>query len=209
MMGRPDHAIDGHVLIQRRRMPLPDGLAFEDAAALMVQGLTALHLARLSSPRGNRFGYGRSGRRWLAVDPAGESGMGRLAGRGRWFPGEAGPGAFAWCRRRGERQRPGLGRPHPPGDMGVHIANDFVGGSVTRGCLDALAPRGELVFGTLNRFGLTNAEVAGMFFENQSLRGFALLPLLTPAGLPADLAGLFGQATGGTLNVVQGGRYPL
>lgn len=33
-------------------VPLPDGLAFEDAAALMVQGLTALYLIRQCPPRG-------------------------------------------------------------------------------------------------------------------------------------------------------------
>jgi NADPH2:quinone reductase len=32
-------------------VPLPDDLSFEDATALMVQGLTALHLVRQSPPK--------------------------------------------------------------------------------------------------------------------------------------------------------------
>ncbi|TJW20224.1 MAG: zinc-binding alcohol dehydrogenase family protein, partial [Mesorhizobium sp.] len=33
-------------------VPLPDALSFEDATALMVQGLTAFHLLRQSPPAG-------------------------------------------------------------------------------------------------------------------------------------------------------------
>jgi NADPH2:quinone reductase len=35
-------------------VPIPDGLPFDQATALMVQGLTALHLTRQISPRGKR-----------------------------------------------------------------------------------------------------------------------------------------------------------
>ncbi len=40
-------AIDASLVV-----PLPDALSFEDATALMVQGLTALHLLRQSPPAG-------------------------------------------------------------------------------------------------------------------------------------------------------------
>ncbi len=61
----------------------------------------------------------------------------------------------------------------------------------------------------LGRFELTAAELEGMLFRIQSLKGFALLPLLTPEGLRADLAELFGLAATGTLTVTVGGRYRL
>ncbi|TIU92272.1 MAG: zinc-binding alcohol dehydrogenase family protein, partial [Mesorhizobium sp.] len=44
---------------------------------------------------------------------------------------------------------------------------------------------------------------------NKSLRGFALLPLLSADGLRASLSELFHLAAGGQLAVTQGGRYPL
>jgi NADPH2:quinone reductase len=44
---------------------------------------------------------------------------------------------------------------------------------------------------------------------NQSLRGFALLPLLAADGLRASLSELFQLAASGQLAVTQGGRYPL
>ena len=48
-----------------------------------------------------------------------------------------------------------------------------------------------------------------MFHKNQSIRGFALLPLLNPDTLKEDLSSLFGLAQSGNLKVVIGGRYPL
>ncbi|MDK1491378.1 zinc-binding dehydrogenase [Sinorhizobium sp. 7-81] len=47
------------------------------------------------------------------------------------------------------------------------------------------------------------------FRKNQSLRGFALLPLLTAAGLKTDLADLFNRPEKGALRVIDGGRFPL
>jgi NADPH2:quinone reductase len=48
-----------------------------------------------------------------------------------------------------------------------------------------------------------------MFHKNQSIRGFALLPLLNPATLHDDLSSLFDLAERGNLKVVIGGRYPI
>ncbi|MBW8726499.1 MAG: zinc-binding dehydrogenase, partial [Inquilinus limosus] len=95
------------------------------------------------------------------------------------------------------------------GGRGADIVYDTVGGAVTRACLDALAPAGELVFAALGRYELTVAELEGMLFRNQSLKGFALLPLLTPEALRTDLAELFASAAAGALTVTVGGRYRL
>lgn len=193
-------------------VPLPDGLAFEDVTALMVQGLTALHLIRQSPPKARTV---------LVTAAAG--GVGSLL-----IQMAKGAGAKLVIAAAGSREKLSLARDlgadvmadytesgwagrvrAATGGDGVDIAYDFVGGSVTKACLDALAPKGELVFGALNRFALTPAELEHMFFDNQSLRGFALLPLLTPAGLKTDLSNLFGQATEGGLKVMQGGCYRL
>lgn len=193
-------------------VPLPNGLSFENATALMVQGLTALHLIRRSPPKAKTV---------LVTAAAGGVGslliqMAKAAGARLVVAAAGSPEKLKLARALGadvaaDYTEPGwTGRVRDAtGGHGVDIAYDFVGGPVTQACLDALAPKGELVFGALNRFTLTPAGVAGMFFENQLLRGFALLPLLTPAGLRADLASLFNQAIDGKLKVTQGGRYPL
>ena len=48
-----------------------------------------------------------------------------------------------------------------------------------------------------------------MFNENQSIKGFALLPLLDRGTLHDELARLFQLAEAGTLKVLIGGSYPL
>jgi len=48
-----------------------------------------------------------------------------------------------------------------------------------------------------------------MFNQNQSIRGFALLPLLDRVTLNEELARLFDLAQAGTLKVLIGGSYPL
>jgi NADPH2:quinone reductase len=48
-----------------------------------------------------------------------------------------------------------------------------------------------------------------MFNQNQSIRGFALLPLLDPATLHDELSRLFDLAQALSLKLLIGGRYPL
>jgi NADPH2:quinone reductase len=66
-----------------------------------------------------------------------------------------------------------------------------------------------LIFGALGRFNLDQATMEGLFAQNQSVKGFALLPLLTPDKLKADLGRLFAEAVNGRLKVIQGRRYLL
>ncbi|RUV81643.1 zinc-binding alcohol dehydrogenase family protein, partial [Mesorhizobium sp. M5C.F.Ca.IN.020.14.1.1] len=94
------------------------------------------------------------------------------------------------------------------GGAGVDVVYDIVGGPVTAASLQALAPGGELVFAALGRYAIGAAELEAMITRNQSLRGFALLPLLSADGLRAGLSELFHLAASGQL-VTQGGRYPL
>jgi len=191
---------------------LPDGLSFEDAVALMIQGLTALHLIRQSPPKD----------RTVLVNAA-AGGVGSLLVQLAKRAGARRVIAAASTQEKRDLARSlgadvaidytasdWAGRVRDvTGGMGADIVYEFVGGALTRASLDALAPLGELVFGALGRFDLDATDLERMFTENQSLRGFALLPLLTPANLKTDLAELFEQAAGGELKILRGGSYPL
>ncbi|MBO1907548.1 zinc-binding dehydrogenase [Microvirga sp. 3-52] len=193
-------------------VPLPDDLSFEDATALMVQGLTALHLVRQSPPNAKAVlvNAAAGGVGSLLVQLARDSGA-RLviAAAGSDEKRELALALGAdiavdysspdWVERVREAT----------GGRGAEIIYEFIGGSFTKACLDALAPGGELVFGALGRFRLDQAAMDGLFAQNQSVKGFALLPLLTPDTLKTDLGWLFDEAANGRLKVIQGGRYLL
>jgi NADPH2:quinone reductase len=193
-------------------VPLPDTLSFEDATALMVQGLTAFHLLRQSPPAGKSV---------LVSAAAGGVGslLVQLAKR---------QGASAVIAAAGSRAKLDLALSlgadaavdysmtdwpmhvrEAAGGAGVDIIYDIVGGSMTAASLEALAPCGELVFAALGRYAIGAAELESMITRNQSLRGFALLPLFTPDGLRANLSKLFHLAANGALVVTTGGRFPL
>jgi NADPH:quinone reductase-like Zn-dependent oxidoreductase len=95
------------------------------------------------------------------------------------------------------------------GGKGVDIIYDTVGGPITGASLNALAPLGELVFAALNRCQLAARDLETMFNQNQSIKGFALLPLLDAVTLHDQLSGLFDLAQAATLKVLIGGSYPL
>ncbi|MGK9168057.1 zinc-binding dehydrogenase [Inquilinus limosus] len=211
--GRPFGGYADYVVVDAAStVPLPKGLSFEDAAALLVQGLSALHLVRRSPPRGRTV---------LVTAAAGGVGslllqLARRAGAEQVIAAAGGRAKLDVARSLGADLGVDYGEPgwaarvrDASGGTGADIVYDTVGGAVTRACLEALAPRGELVFGALGRFELGAAELEGMILQNQSLKGFALLPLLTPEGLRTDLAGLFDLAATGALKVIQGGRYRL
>jgi NADPH2:quinone reductase len=193
-------------------VPLPDKLSFEDATALMVQGLTALHLVRQNPPKDRTVlvNAAAGGVGSLLVQLARDSGA-RLviaaAGSDEKRKLALALGADIavdysspdWVERVREAT----------GGRGADIIYEFIGGSFTKACLDALAPGGELIFGALGRFSLDQAAMEGLFALNQSVKGFALLPFLTPDTLKADLGWLFAEAANGRLKVTQGGRYLL
>lgn len=190
---------------------LPDRLSFDDAAALQVQGLTALHMVRQGSPEAKSIlvtaaagGVGsllvqlaRSSSESLIIAAAGTDEKRQLA---------RSLGADAAV----DYSRPGWSEEvREIAGGGVDLAYDLVGGAHTKPCLQSLAPGGELVFGALGRVDLEPSTLEELFAQNQSIRGFALLPLLTGEGLKKDLAWLFDQAASGRLRVLNGGRYPL
>lgn len=192
-------------------IPLPDALSFEEATALMVQGLTALHLLRRSPPEHKSI-----------LVPAAAGGVGSLL--------------LQLAKEQGARRIIALAGSKPKRDLaqslgadaavdhhttdwvaevrdlargGVDTIYDTVGGAMTGDFLDVLSPGGELVFAALGRFARDAAELETMIGRNQSLKGFALVPLLSPAVLKTSLSELFELAISGRLTVAIGGRFRL
>lgn len=193
-------------------VPLPDALSFEDATALMVQGLTAFHMLRQSPPKGKSVlvlaaagGVGS-----LLVQLArrqGASAVIAAAGSAAKRDLALLLGADAAVDYRGADWAAQVRE--ATGGAGVDVVYDIVGGSITAASLEALAPGGELVFAALGRYAIGASELEAMITRNQPLRGFALLPLLSADGLRASLSELFHLAASGELAVIRGGRYPL
>lgn len=194
---------------------LPDALSFEKATALMVQGLTALHLVRQAPPRGKTV---------LVNAAAGGVGsllvqLAKLAGARIVVGGASSPGKLAFARGLGADAGVDYTRADwveqaraATGGAGVDIVYESVGGSVTMASLEALAPLGQLViYGALNiqSFQLGVPELLGLIFRNQSITGFAVAPLLTAERLREGLAELFALEVSGQLTVTVGGTFPL
>jgi NADPH2:quinone reductase len=192
--------------------PIPDGLPFESAVGLMVQGLTALHALRRAPPTNKAVlipaaagGVGsllaqlarRHGARKIIAAASSEEKLdvARTLGAdtGTRYGG-AGWGAALKAATDGE---------------GVDIVYDFVGGALSGDYLPVLAPRAEVLFGALGRADIDRNALNAMIGQNQSLRGLALIPLLTLENLKADLAELFALTAGSELKVLIGARYGL
>ncbi|NTF90531.1 zinc-binding dehydrogenase [Agrobacterium rhizogenes] len=191
---------------------LPDHIGFDDAVALMVQGLTVLHMTRRNPPTGKS----------VLVTAAG-GGVGSLLVQLAKREGARQVIAAASTKEKrdialslgadlaidyGEANWADVVRALTD-DVGVDILYDAVGGSVTKAALAALAPAGELVFAALGRFDLDKADMDQLFSQNQSLKGFALLPLLSPDNIRSDLTELFELAANQRIRVLQGGQFSL
>jgi NADPH2:quinone reductase len=203
-------SIDAHLAV-----PLPDELPFEDATALVVQGLTALALTQYAPPRGKTV---------LVSAAAGGVGtllvqLARRAGAKTVIAAASTDEKLAVARSLGASAGVNYTGPDWPerlleatGGTGPDIVYESVGGSVTEASLKVLAPRGQLVvYGALNiqRFQLGVPELLGLIFKNQSLAGFAMATYLDAGGVRAGLSELFALAVSGALRVRSGGVFPL
>ena len=194
---------------------LPDRLSFEEATALMIQGLTALYLTRQAPPNGK-----------TVLINAAAGGVGsllvQLAKRAsaKTVIAAASTGEkLAFARTLGADVGVNYTQPdwidgvrEATGGLGPDIIYESAGGQVTIKSLEALAPLGQIIiYGALNiqSFQLGVPELLGLIFKNQSLTGFAFAPLLNPASLRVALADLFDLAGKGELAVTIGGRYNL
>lgn len=192
-------------------IPVSDALAFEEAVALMIQGLTALHLVKRSVPAGRTvlIHAAGGGVGSLLVQLARRAGACRVVATASNIDKRAlaiSLGAHAAIDYSVSGWQDEI---MAQTACGADIIYDMVGGSLTRESIGALAPGGEIVFGAMGRFDLQATDIERMLDLNQALRGFALLPLLTPATLRQDLNALFDLAARGELTVVHSGRFPL
>lgn len=194
-------------------VPIPEQVSFETAAALLVQGLSALHLTRQAPPEGKTV---------LVNAAAGGVGsllvqLARHAGAARIIAAASTADKLAFAREMGADVTVNYTDPDWAGQVaeatdgvGPDIIYESAGGAITTASLAMLAPRGQIViYGALNiqEFALGVPDLLTMIFKNQSLTGFALAPLLTAEGLKADLAQLFALVAAGTLRVTIGGRF--
>jgi NADPH2:quinone reductase len=193
-------------------VPIPDDLSFEQAIALLVQGLTAALLTQQSSPQAKTIAVTAAvgGVGSLLIQLAKRAGAKKVIAlastQSKLEVAESLGADFVF-----DYQKHGWidQVKQVTGGKGIDIIYDSVGGSITGPCLKALAPRGELVFAALNRCQLTTRDLETMFNQNQSIKGFALLPLLNTVTLRDELSSLFHLAQTGRLKVLIGSRYPL
>lgn len=214
--GRHDGGYAGYVVCALDWLvPLPATIDAASALALLAQGLTALHLTRQAPP---------AGRSVLVTAAAGGVGsllvqLARLAGARQVIAAASRVARLDPALVAGADATLEYGAPDWParlaaltGGHGPELVYESTGGAVTQACLAALAPNGRLVvYGApnLHDFRLGPDGLAGLIFGNRSLGGFLLLPLLTPAGVRADLAALFAQFERGELRVGIAGIWPL
>jgi len=166
---------------------LPDSMAFDMAAALLVQGFTAINLMSEVNPGGKHV---------LVTAAAG--GVGSLllmlakqkgAAKVTAAASTSEKCAFALVNGADEAVEYKDIATLSPG-----LIYDSVGGDVMKACLDALAFKGVLVsYGSLsiNAFPLGVAQMKRLILDNQSIRGFSIGALLTPKKLSNDLDELF------------------
>lgn len=184
---------------------VPDGLAFEDAVALMVQGLTALHLLRQNPVAGKPV---------LVTAAAGGVGslliqLARREGAETIIAAAGSDSKRSLALSLGADIAVDYTQPGWAEQAGVDIVFDLVGGDMSKACVAALRPGGRLVLAAMGRFSLGDADIEAMLAANQSLQGFSLLPLLDGETLRSDLTSLFRLAERGELKVLRGGAFPL
>lgn len=204
--GRPGGGYADYITVDARALvEVPDALPFATAVALMVQGLTALHATRQSAPEGKTV---------LVTAAAGGVGslliqLARQEGARRVIAAAGTRSKLDLARALGADDGVIYTDDGWAGSVRADVIYDFVGGKLTEVCLEALAPQGELLFGALGRVELGKSALESLFARNQSVKGFALLPLLTEAEVKADLAGLFDLALSGRLKVLEPQGFSL
>ncbi len=196
--------------------PIPDGLSFETAAALPVQGLTAYHLLTL-------MGRLQKGEKVLVHAAAG--GVGTLAVQlakrlgASFVIGTVGsPQKMDLVRSLGAdlvvnyRQDDFATRVRTEVKQGVDIVLEMLGGSDSyKRSLSCLAPFGRMVvFGAASGERRGTVEPIGLMHKNLSVIGYYMTPLLERRDLCAPpLADLADAVQKGDVRVIIGKTYPL
>jgi NADPH2:quinone reductase len=185
---------------------VPDGLALDDAVALLADGRTATWLLDAVAPR--------RGERVLVEAAAG--GVGSLAvqlarAAGATVVGAAGtPRKRALARELGAEVVVDYGEADWPERVreavgGLDVVLDGVGGAVGRAAFELLEPGGRML-----SFGLASGEWAAIAEQEAAARGVALVrDRPTPERLRACTERALAEAAAGRLRPVIGQRFPL
>jgi NADPH:quinone reductase len=195
--------------------PLPDGVEYGAALALLIQGLTAWHLLRTSA----RLAEGES-----VVVVSGAGGVGSLAvqlakpfGAGRVIATASSEekrglaldlGADAAVDTGAEDLTAAIREAN--GGERVDVVLEMAGGRVFDGCLDALAPFGRLVtYGIASR-ERNEVSSGSLMRKSRAVIGFWLMHCVGRCAMVEEpLADLFERATRGELRPRMGATYPL
>lgn len=196
-------------------IPLPEGLGFDEAAAVPLQGLTAYHalktMGRLQEGEGVLVHAAAGGVGTLAVQMAKLMGAGTViatasSGDKLDLAGSLGadvPINYAeedWPERVREAT----------GGRGVDVILEMVGGDFVKQGLSCLAGFGRMVV-----FGAASGEMSsvvpqGLMLKNHTVSGFYLPGIVgRPDLLGPSLQEILGWLAEGRLKLTIGGRYPL
>jgi len=175
---------------------LPDGFDPAEAVALMVQGLTALHAVRAAEV---------AGRTVMVLAAAGGVGglllqLARQAGATRVIAAVGQASKLDAVRQLGADAAVTYDD-LPDFHDAAEVVLDLAGGTLTATGLAALQPGGLMLCGGMGRARLPAEAFEAVMGQNQTVRGFSLLPHLS--GSPGeDLRHLFRLSSGGLLSTV-------
>jgi NADPH:quinone reductase len=195
---------------------VPEGVSDAQALGLVLQGTTAWHLLRTSA---------KLERGETVVVHAAAGGVGTLAIQlaKRWGAGRV-IGVASSAEKRALAQRLGADETVDSGAADlkgalieanhgekVDVVLEMVGGETFAQSLSALAPFGRLVhFGQAGREGAPKVDPGALMGTSRAVIGFWLVHMMRkPVLMDEAMTGLFELVADGSLEVVEGGSYPL
>ncbi|GAA3042139.1 zinc-binding dehydrogenase [Streptosporangium longisporum] len=181
---------------------VPDGLALDDAVAILADGRTATMMIRATAPR--------PGERVLVEAAAG--GVGSLLVQLAAAAGATVVAAAGGSRKTGVARDLGADEVvdytvvgWADGIAPVDVVLDGVGGDIARAAFGLLGPGGRMV-----SFGLASGEWAGIGEEAAAARGVTLVQARpTPALMRECTESALAEAAAGRLRPLIGQRFPL
>ena len=196
-------------------VPVPDGVSDEQAAAILLQGLTARTMLRVSArmEEGESVVVGAAGggTGTLTVQLARRFGAGRviaLASSEEKRELAMRLGADAAVDNRAENLKELIIEAN--GGERVDVVLEMAGGATFDACLSALAPFGRLVTFGIASGDSNTVNTRKLMSTSRAVVGFWLMHLFTrPDELRAGIEELLSALAAGELEVVIGGVYPL
>jgi NADPH:quinone reductase len=196
-------------------VPVPDGVSDDQAAAILLQGLTARTMLRVSGRlepgESVVVGAAAGGTGTLTVQLAKRMGAGRviaLASSEEKRELALRLGADAAVDNRSETLKEDILEAN--GGERVDVVFEMAGGAIFDACLSALAPFGRLVTFGIASGDSNTVNTRKLMQTSRSIVGFWLMHLFTrPDELRAGIAEIFEAIAAGDLEIVIGGVYPL